>query len=130
MGPLVPPLDIERNDVVDGLPYLTMPFVEGRSLRTRLSRGPLSPVDPVRVVRDVARALAVAHSRRGVLPFAVDARDGFTLFADRVDGLRDALLALEDDVATAMRELLRGHVQLDSVPATGSPTDSAMSPRS
>jgi tetratricopeptide (TPR) repeat protein len=46
-----------------GLPWFTMPFVEGESLRTRLSRGPLPTGEAVSVLRDVARALAFAHGR-------------------------------------------------------------------
>jgi TolB-like protein len=49
----------------------------------------------------------------------VDAATGFTLFADRVDGRRDNLFAMEDDVAQGMRELLRAHFELatnDSTP--------------
>ncbi len=46
------------------LPYYTMPFVEGRSLRERLARdGALPMRDAVGVLRDIARALAFAHSR-------------------------------------------------------------------
>ncbi|HEY3934979.1 MAG TPA: protein kinase [Gemmatimonadales bacterium] len=48
---------------VDGLPYYTMPFVEGESLRARLGRGPLSIAETVSILRDVARALAYAHER-------------------------------------------------------------------
>ncbi|MBI1808681.1 MAG: protein kinase [Gemmatimonadetes bacterium] len=47
----------------DGLPYYTMPFVEGESLRARLGRGPLGFNEVVSVLRDVARALAYAHQR-------------------------------------------------------------------
>jgi serine/threonine-protein kinase len=46
---------------VDGLPYYTMPFVEGESLRARLGRGPLSISEAVSILRDVSRALAYAH---------------------------------------------------------------------
>jgi tetratricopeptide (TPR) repeat protein len=46
-----------------GLPWFTMPFVEGESLRTRLGRGPLSTTEAVSVLRDVSRALAFAHGR-------------------------------------------------------------------
>jgi tetratricopeptide (TPR) repeat protein/TolB-like protein len=46
-----------------GLPWFTMPFVEGESLRGRLARGPLPIAEIVGVLRDVARALAFAHSR-------------------------------------------------------------------
>ena len=48
---------------VDGLPYFTMPFVEGQSLRSRMDRGALPLVEIVPVLRDVARALAYAHER-------------------------------------------------------------------
>ncbi len=46
-----------------GFPYYVMPFVAGESLRGRLSGGaPLSLSDSVSILRDVARALAYAHS--------------------------------------------------------------------
>ncbi|HEY8061989.1 MAG TPA: protein kinase [Gemmatimonadales bacterium] len=48
---------------VDGLPYYTMPFIEGESLRARLGRGPISIAEVVSILRDVARALAYAHER-------------------------------------------------------------------
>ena len=48
---------------IEGVPYYTMPFVEGESLRTRLSRGELRTGEAVAVLRDVARALAYAHER-------------------------------------------------------------------
>ncbi|MDE3053732.1 MAG: serine/threonine protein kinase, partial [Gemmatimonadota bacterium] len=48
----------------NGLPYYTMPFVEGESLRVTLARsGALSITDAISVLRDVARALAYAHER-------------------------------------------------------------------
>jgi serine/threonine-protein kinase len=49
-----------------GLPFYTMPFVTGESLRARLGRGPLPVNEVVNVMRDVARALAYAH-RQGVV---------------------------------------------------------------
>ena len=51
---------------VDGLPYYTMPFVEGESLRARLGRGPLGIAEVVSILRDVSRALAYAHERNVV----------------------------------------------------------------
>ncbi|HET8648880.1 MAG TPA: serine/threonine-protein kinase, partial [Gemmatimonadales bacterium] len=51
---------------VDGLPYYTMPFVEGESLRARLGRGQLTIAETVSILRDVARALDYAH-RQGVV---------------------------------------------------------------
>src|SRR5687768_2783174 len=49
---------------VDGMPYFTMPFVEGESLRTRIERdGRLTVGRTVSILKDVARALAYAHER-------------------------------------------------------------------
>ncbi len=48
---------------VGGLPYFTMPFVEGESLRSRLGSGGLPIADVIAILRDVARALAYAHAR-------------------------------------------------------------------
>ena len=46
----------------NGLPYYTMPFVRGESLRARLATGEPVPVaEAVHILRDVARALAYAH---------------------------------------------------------------------
>jgi tetratricopeptide (TPR) repeat protein/tRNA A-37 threonylcarbamoyl transferase component Bud32 len=45
----------------DGLPWFTMPYVEGESLRTRLGRGPLRIGEITGILRDVARALEFAH---------------------------------------------------------------------
>ena len=48
----------------NGLPYYTMPFVEGESLRARLAKdGALTFTEIVRILGDVARALAHAHER-------------------------------------------------------------------
>ena len=46
-----------------GLPYYTMPFVEGESLRARLGNGPLPVAEVVGILRDVSKALAYAHQR-------------------------------------------------------------------
>ena len=47
-----------------GVPYFTMPFVEGQSLRTRLARDGALPIpEAIGILRDVARALAFAHER-------------------------------------------------------------------
>jgi len=47
----------------NGLPYYTMPFVEGESLRARIAQGPLPLGEVVGVLRDLAKALAYAHDR-------------------------------------------------------------------
>lgn len=71
---------------LDGLPYFVMPFVEGASLRARLEGGPLPIPETVRILRDVARALAVAHARgivhRDIKPDNVLLADGAAVVAD------------------------------------------------
>src|SRR5687768_6374818 len=58
---IVPVLTAAQTD--DGLPYYTMPFVTGESLRARMARGPLPLDEALRVLRDVAEALEYAHAR-------------------------------------------------------------------
>ena len=47
----------------DGLPFYTMPFVEGESLRAHLAGGALAITEVVSVMKDVSKALAYAHQR-------------------------------------------------------------------
>ena len=50
-----------------GLPYFTMPFVEGESLRARIAaQGTFTITECVSILRDVARALSYAH-KAGVI---------------------------------------------------------------
>ena len=48
---------------LNGLPYYTMPFVDGESLRARLAHGPVQIDTAIDILRDVAKALAYAHDR-------------------------------------------------------------------
>jgi TolB-like protein/tRNA A-37 threonylcarbamoyl transferase component Bud32/tetratricopeptide (TPR) repeat protein len=49
---------------VNGLPYFTMPYVEGESLRTQIAqRGESPAADAMRILREVASALDYAHSQ-------------------------------------------------------------------
>ena len=47
----------------EGLPYYTMPYVRGDSLRARLLNGPVSLSDALGILRNIAQALAYAHER-------------------------------------------------------------------
>jgi serine/threonine protein kinase/tetratricopeptide (TPR) repeat protein len=70
-----------------GLPYYTMPFVKGESLRQRLARdGALSVRDALGILRDVAKALAYAHARgvvhRDIKPDNILITGGSAVVAD------------------------------------------------
>jgi serine/threonine-protein kinase len=71
---------------VGGIPYYTMPFVEGASLRDRLSTGPLPYAEAQSILRDVARALAYAHRQgivhRDIKPENVLLAEGVAMVAD------------------------------------------------
>jgi serine/threonine-protein kinase len=52
---------------VDGVPWYSMPYIAGRSLRERLSSdAPVGVREAVRILRDVARACSFAH-QQGVI---------------------------------------------------------------
>lgn len=72
---------------VDGAPYFTMPFVEGESLRAKLTRvGELPVPEAVRILREVASALSYAHkhgvAHRDIKPDNVMLTDEFALVTD------------------------------------------------
>ena len=46
-----------------GMPYYTMPFVRGASLRERMNEGPIPASEALQLLRDVAQALAYAHAQ-------------------------------------------------------------------
>ncbi len=48
---------------VDGLPWYSMPYVQGETLRARMVRGSVSHADATKILGDVAHALAYAHER-------------------------------------------------------------------
>src|SRR5881398_1250238 len=70
-----------------GLLYYVMPFVEGESLRDRLDREHLLPIDDaVRIATEVADALAYAHSHgvihRDIKPENILLHGGHAVVAD------------------------------------------------
>ena len=71
----------------DGLPFYTMPFVQGETLRERLQRDGALPLrDAVRLLRELADALAYAHGEgvvhRDLKPENVLLSGGHAVIAD------------------------------------------------
>ena len=71
----------------DGLPYYTMPFIVGESLRLRLAReGRLGHEEAVQLAREVAMALDYAHRQgivhRDIKPENILLHDGHALVTD------------------------------------------------
>jgi serine/threonine-protein kinase len=82
------------------LPYFTMPYVEGESLSARLEReGELPVAEAVRIVREVASALAYAHQQgivhRDIKPANVLVSGGHAMVTDF--GVAKALTAAAND---------------------------------
>lgn len=73
--------------ISEGLPYYTMPFIEGESLRARLARSGELPVqEAARILRDVLSALSYAHEHgvvhRDIKPDNVLLTDHHAVVAD------------------------------------------------
>jgi len=64
--PLLAAGEVKLEGTNTALLYFTMPFIEGQSLRARLSSGPLSSAEAMRVLKEVADALDYAHRQNVV----------------------------------------------------------------
>src|SRR5262249_22673321 len=81
---IVPLLTAEASG---GLLYYVMPYIEGDTVRTRLARdGPFSIMETLRILRDLADALAYAHRlgivHRDIKPENVLLAQGHALVTD------------------------------------------------
>jgi serine/threonine-protein kinase len=80
-------LALHDSGAADGFLFYVMPFVDGESLRDRLTRERQLPIpDAIRIAREVASALDYAHKRgvihRDIKPENILLNDGAVLVAD------------------------------------------------
>ena len=121
----------------DGLPYYTMPFVEGESLRARLARGGRLPIgEAASILRDVARALAYAHEHgvvhRDIKPDNVLLSGGTAVVTDF--GIAKAISAARTDrkvaTLTQLGTSLGTPAYMAPEQAAGDPNDRSSRPTS
>jgi len=98
-------LGLHDSGEADGLVFYVMPYVEGESLRARLSRERQLPVDDaIRIAREVADALEYAHGHgvihRDIKPENILLHGGHALVAD----FGIALAVSRSDGGTRMTE--------------------------
>jgi serine/threonine-protein kinase len=79
--------DAHGDTPAGALRWYTMPYVEGKSLREHLlKRGPLPLPDALRILRELASALAYAHAKgvvhRDIKPENILLSDGVSMIAD------------------------------------------------
>ncbi len=96
-------LSLYDSGVADGLMFYVMPFVEGESLRDRLDRENMLPVDDaLRIILEIADALGYAHGlgivHRDIKPENVLLQGGHALVADF--GIARAVTSLDDSKLT------------------------------
>jgi serine/threonine protein kinase/tetratricopeptide (TPR) repeat protein len=93
---------------VDGVPFYTMPFVKGESLRTRLTgHNPVPIAECVAILRDVAKALAYAHTEgivhRDIKPENILLSGGTAVVTDF--GIAKAVAAAHSDSGTTLTQV-------------------------
>ena len=112
-----------------GLLYYVMPYVDGETVRARLSlEGRLGPDAALRLVREVASALAYAHRRgvvhRDIKPANILLADGHAIVADfgiarAVHRARELPLQSDDRVAVQLADVATDTLTMDgSSPGT------------
>ena len=87
------------------MPYYTMPFVRGASLRERMKEGPITATEAFQLLRDVAQALAYAHAQgvvhRDIKPENILLSSGTAVVTDF--GIAKALRASRTEDADGVR---------------------------
>ncbi len=98
-------LPLHDSGEIDGTVFYVMPYVEGETLRDRLTRETQLPVDDaIQLIRQVASALDYAHRQgivhRAITPENILVQDGQALVAD----FGIALAASRSDHSTRLTE--------------------------
>ena len=104
-------LPLHESGEAGGMLYYVMPYIEGETLRARLSReGALPVADAIRVIRELADALAYAHRQavvhRDLKPENVLLSGGHAVVADF--GIAKALAAATEVASTRADTTSRG----------------------
>jgi eukaryotic-like serine/threonine-protein kinase len=108
-------LTVITTGVSDGLLYYVMPFISGESLRERMDREKLMPIDDaVRMLCEIAGALSYAHEQgvihRDIKPQNILLQDGHAILADF-----GIAAALADPGETAHSRITRTGMTLGTV---------------
>jgi serine/threonine protein kinase/tetratricopeptide (TPR) repeat protein len=100
---------LSAGQTVGGLPYFTMPFVRGESLRVRIKKGPIPLEESLSILRDVASALAYAHREgivhRDIKPENILLSEGTAVVTDF--GIAKAVQAARKEKAKGGAEITR-----------------------
>ncbi|HMI48463.1 MAG TPA: serine/threonine-protein kinase, partial [Gemmatimonadaceae bacterium] len=98
---------LSAGQTVGGLPYFTMPYVGGESLRVRIRKGPVPLEESLSILRDVASALAYAHRQgivhRDIKPENILLSEGTAVVTDF--GIAKAVLAARKEGAKGGAEI-------------------------
>jgi len=116
----------------NGLPYYTMPFVEGESLRARMARGRVGVAEGIAILRDIALALEHAHAcgvvHRDIKPENVLLAGGSPRGAspDGVDGIAATAVVTDFGIAKALVVATLGDDQRPEPDGASGPSTAAL----